>query len=702
MCALWFNNCKWFRKQLPRFPEQFESDNVKSFAKYKENQLRALIGDEVYLSLTDRDRDKLFFKKVWRGRNVKHYDYRIHDMAPIVDETFKRLPKLPFKRWFNNGKIKKGVEDALVIKPSKTCRLVGITPFPLGSQPQKITYPTNLFREYLQDSAIANKYYEPYYHDTIMVNGSWGSQISDFQTLCDPVEYSVTLRDYFDAVDVHSEKLLLPKLDAPSIDSLLAVKTNQNAGTGLLSTRMFGAKHKRADTYAVRIAQSLFKRTGTQICSDISCWSVGGRGRKQKVWKDGKLRSRIILMPEAPNKILALSYAQRIYNAFGVLNWRDYRREIRIGNNDFHGNYIFYDEYMKKSADTWVEFDISTHDARTIELTMVVAFSILRSMFPPGEFIDNHFLYFMSGTIYKNVAVPGRFIYKCLKGIPSGSPFTSILVSIVNWLNCRSFIQKNKLDTDRSSIVHVFGDDTLCGFSERSVLDNEQILDKDFWIDKFRHHVGHVLDPVHIKEWGTNDADTAPQFLKTYSFHGLPARAPRDSLLSASIVRKGNASLTRYANICKGLCYSSPFDYNGLTLLEDFRSYLLLERVTRFNRIPERTVSEMRNEVNKALRITYRALTLQHLMPRVFGYEVIKNVDLGNKPSETVRTGMYNDEWVDRIIRTQIFHKESYEHTRRVDNVVPPVTHHSSFVSVIQTLFQFALLLWVYFNFKRY
>lgn len=635
MKAMWEKHRPWLVKQGPSFPEGNTKNMISSFNRFRDRILKYYYPSNVLENLSETQREKLFRDK-YPGRKVRHYDAQMKGGRVDIKETYKILP--PRKRdpkvkgpqpylTDGKGKVRQEIRDCLLIKPGPTAHLKCQVPFKVGHSPQKVYYQDPRFWENMLDLGD-EELCDVDLKDLARINisGSWPSQYQDFQKMCDPTPHACTYDDLIKGVAVRSKFLQLPYLRKPTLLDLDYVKTNPSANPGFLSSRFFGAKHKTADKYCLPIARALFLNSSHNLCADTSCWSVGGRNRLQKQNEDGPLRSRFLLMPEAPNKIFGLAYAQPVYDALGIINWGDATNEIRIGGNDFHGNYYKWsDEILNKPYHDGKELDIKGHDLFTIEKSMVVAFGILRACYPDGEDVDRHFFFFMSGFIFKNVVVPGRFCYRVLKGIPTGSPFTSIIVSLVNWVNWSSTLVKYFGETAaEDSYVKVFGDDTLLGLSK---LCNNPQPDEVGRI--FKEHVGHTCSPCRnfdIK----GDRNTLPTFLKYYPNYGLPARHFRDTLASASFVRKSNKYEGRYANVIKSLCYAGPFDFTGYKWLELFRRRLMFTHLSQC--FPNWSADQLNRKINSALAITQRGVFKQYLFPVSLGYESPKNVDLGNKP----------------------------------------------------------------------
>jgi hypothetical protein len=609
-----------------------------------------------YWDASEEERNN-FFEKTWPGRKVYHYDYKMEKGAVVENVEVKYLPKNSQKL---TSRCKKGekprvrpeIREALWIKPSRTALLKGITPFSVGHQPQKYSYMDGRWFGFLRSPLGAKYPYDPLYHDRVGVGGAWPTQKVDFQKMCDPKTYTATYEDYFKALEVRGDKLLLPVCSKPTVGDVFMAKTNPKSFSGVVCSRWFGRSHKIADGRMKPVAAELFSKVTKKLTADTSLWGIGGRSRRQKQWKDGPLRSRCLLMPEGVTKILGLSVVQRVYDALSQINFNNCISEIRIGGNDFHGSYFSFSDKWADGNDI-IEADISCHDGNSSEESMVAAWGIVRGMFPEGRDMDSLFLYMMSGFVFKNVVVPGRFVYRCLSGIPTGSPFTSLIVSLVNWLNWSLLLAKeNTPEAALGSDVAVFGDDTLV----KPHPDCEvSMWDTKAWCDKFQNVIGHTLDPCRLVNSKSSDDESKPSFLKCVPINGLPCRLLKDTMLFCSQIRKSNRSDLRYANLIKTLQYSGPFHPQGSEFLMAFRRYLLIRHieVQPYAARPPDIYKWATAQCN----ISQRASEKQYLFPYIYGWDVVKNVDLGNKPKRAYFSTLNekNDRLVDYVVNTDYF-----------------------------------------------
>lgn len=632
MRDLWLKNRKFFIRSRPEFPSQYRENNMKSFVRFREGQLRYRFPSHVLEKMTDAQKEGAF-SDYFKGRKVYHYNHRVENGKVIMDESYKILPKGKLSNM--RGRIREEVREALLVKPGPACHLIGTVPFKYGAAPAKVRKMDNRFFDYLtsdQGREFAH-HFDPKYNERISVPGVWSTQWQDFQRCGQLTNNSPKYDELIDAIKTRFKKGLKLPYISEEIDSddCYMVETNSKAQCGLMSGKCFGRTHAKADKYLRPLAAEMFKLSGERTVSDVSLWTLGGRERRQKLNKDAPLRGRIIMMPDGVPKIVGLTYASKIYDALGKINYGNFDNECQIGRNDFHGNYVkFVKAFKDPDRFNVLEADISQHDANTSEETMVVAFGLLRSCFPPDSRIDRRFLYMMSGTIFKNVVVPGRFIYKLLKSIPSGSPWTSILTTIVNWLNWSVVISKNFRAYANEFKLNLFGDDTIV------LLPNKCRWDATRWSMQFRSQCGYALDPCEIKTFFARDWRNRPSFLKTIPNYDLPARLLTDHMLSVSFTRKRNRrNYCAYAQQATVSCYAAPFSFTGIDMALKLREYCYKQY---FSNQGNLAAINQQQSINRRNRITYKLLSVNYLVPRIYGIEYVKNVDLGNKP-KTVQFG---------------------------------------------------------------
>jgi hypothetical protein len=230
----------------------------------------------------------------------------------------------------------------------------------------------------------------------------------------------------------------------------------------------------------------------------------------------------------------------------------------------------------------------------------------------------------MSGTIYKNLALPGRFIYRLSKGIPSGSPFTSILGTCCNFLAWSDFlVDEFGIDASRFG-DSMFGDDVVV-----SVPDDININVKGF-CERFKTKTGYGLDPFEIRFVDDDNWKARPSFLKTICYNDLPSRLITDTMISASILRRNGNTRSKYNTLLTGLLFMAPFNFRSMQYIFDFRDWVLrLKRTssdeTDWNDVIPITKKDRRDN------FSYKICCRNYLLPCDPNYEKTKDVDLGNK-----------------------------------------------------------------------
>jgi len=141
------------------------------------------------------------------------------------------------------------------------------------------------------------------------------------------------------------------------------------------------------------------------------------------------------------------------------------------------------------------EGDFKGYDTTIPDHLIMRAFAILRSCYPDSKKIDNHFTYIFQNFCYKNLVVPGGFIYRINKGLPSGSSFTSLVGSIINIIVLIDIVmhypgfKKYHISIDKVRFC-VSGDDFLIIFPKGT-----KVRDKIFRL------IGEELNEEDLNDW---------------------------------------------------------------------------------------------------------------------------------------------------------------------------------------------------------
>lgn len=562
------------------------------------------------------------FISLWDGRIIKHYDSKIIN-GEIVQRSFnKKWPILSNGRMTEKGRIKPEVREALLIKPSKTARLKCLAPFPVGSAPQKFINQDPRFWHWLNDPETPQdikQMVDPRNHERVAITGSWESQWMDVQRWMDPIENKLTYEDYLRAIKERGHKIELPELEAPTEEGIEFIPTNQKSQVGCISGKLFGNTHARADKYLKPLAREVWNKVKKSKCIDTSVWCLGGRERRQNLRKDAPLRSRPVIMPDGVLKIIGLNFSLPIFDALGKINLDNFENEIRTGQTEFHANCLKEDEAWERFINV-LEADIKNHDGGTTERTLVVAFGMIRACFPDSEEIDNIFFYLMSGEVFKNFVIPGRFVFRVLKGLCTGSAFTAILVSLCNWLNWSATMVINGTYQEDLKLA-VYGDDTKIG------LPHDHAHNEEWWKSSFETLTGHILDPCKIKFSADPRIDERPTFLKSVFVNGLHCRRPVDALESISFSRKINRNdFNQYQNITNQ-SFIKSFHPGTWKLMMNYRQWMF-KRWIKTDELNIKWNNHIEFDVKKEFKtrdeFSFGLTTINYLKPIVRGFEKVK------------------------------------------------------------------------------
>lgn len=518
--------------------------------------------------------------------------------APVVEKHTHFL-----QRPFSHRRYLSASERKMLPLPiTSCCKWVGLTDFPVGAWKQRFREPMGWF-----DGLANSKHLSPLLNDKkdrllsryTLVDGSWATNKSLLVEMAKPPQKTcgVSAYELIDYSIDRLDKLGLPINSIPVIEKwwLKTVTMNRNANPGSVSRRILGNTKESAYGGALLVAQRIWDTIVTSkspLC-DNSLWSVGGRARKQDMTKGKPPESRIVLMPETPNSILAGVIAQPVLRQLKKVVASNPEAECFMGQDISLGGWSRIKNFVKPGTPT-LELDWSKFDSSVIENVLVAAFCILRTCFPESRKVDKLFLFVMSSTIYKNIAIKQRFIYKITRGIPSGSPLTSLLVTLCNWIGLNYVLRKHKLfgiESPDDYKLGVAGDDTLIAFTNPKTF---KVEDSKTIRDTFKKYINFSCEEedLNLNEWyggelySIDDIEYAPSLLKTTIWKGIPGRRFDDLVRAISCP---DSRITSYWSVLQVLNgYTSIPIYNplGRALMTSLGKYIN-EKLTKLKGMDE-------------------------------------------------------------------------------------------------------------------
>lgn len=512
-------------------------------------------------------------------KKITKYTPKNVDGVGFVEKTTEYLPR-PFRadRQLNHSE-----QEKLPLKNTSCCKWIGLTDIPVGAWPDKIRDPLGWYDGYVYSdkvpTSLKGKLDVSRYS---LVEGSWGTNKSLLEEMGAPPAVK-SMPSAYELIQYSMDRL--HKFGLPEVDFVLpkwilnAVTMNSEAHPGIYSRTELGTTKETAYSKAILIARKLWDKIVTSrspIC-DTSLWAVGGRARKQDFSKGKPPESRIVLMPETPNAIIAGAIAQPVTRALKKSLLLNPDSECFMGQDTTNGGWRRIRNFVMPGTPV-LELDWKKFDSTVIENAMVAAFCILRSCFPESAKLDKIFLFVMSGFIYKNVAIKQRFIYRLTRGIPSGSPLTSIMNTLVNWICLNYTLRKHKMfgiSGPDDYKLGVAGDDTLIAFLNG---DKHELEDGKRVSRLFKESVNLRVEPedLNYNYWyggesylhDGRDAEYAPSLLKTTIWHGIPGRRLDDLVKSITCPESVIRSYWDVLEVIKGYTSIPVFTPLGRAFLK--------------------------------------------------------------------------------------------------------------------------------------
>jgi len=290
----------------------------------------------------------------------------------------------------------------------------------------------------------------------------------------------------------------------------------------------YGATKGKEREKIAEEAAEIWRTFREEECFDAPppLWYVGGR-EKPMSYTDFMMDkpARMILMPTGEEEFVSGRFVH------AVLGWlKNNITPAVLGVGPYQGNWRRLGKEFEGST-RFLEMDYSGYDATVSEELIRRAFQIISYSIDPEEedaVVSRWLNWVMDSFINSYIVMPDRFVFQKSKGIPSGSVWTSLIGTLVNYIVIVEAMAWAGIDS-RSTTVRVCGDDSLIGFK---VGEEEKMKTLPMWIE--------ARFGVTVKEWkitskwskNPEDRGETPKFLGRYwDPEGLPWREPKESAL---------------------------------------------------------------------------------------------------------------------------------------------------------------------------
>jgi hypothetical protein len=304
-----------------------------------------------------------------------------------------------------------------------------------------------------------------------IVDGSWDTSIAQIQRFADTKTHLLNVNKIFHALNYYAHELILPALDAPCFESVNDLKIKWRAQPGF-DQQPSCVNKGQAWVEARADARVLWNYFGLDFRPAVFEWLVGGRWRRNKREFDDKLESRAVLFNCFSMDLINMIYAQPLTMAIKkidaganflghAMQKLGYERYVAWRRADVYN----VDDDTKHIPNVFIAIDAKSHDSSRTYKHKSIVMSIIRSCFPKSKFVDRHFYAITHNLCNLKVVTPGGFTYLFEDGNPSGTPFTSWISTLSNWIDwcCIRFYCPFLRDKDGVRIaieVIVAGDDT--------------------------------------------------------------------------------------------------------------------------------------------------------------------------------------------------------------------------------------------------
>jgi hypothetical protein len=256
----------------------------------------------------------------------------------------------------------------------------------------------------------------------------------------------------------------------------------------------------------------------------------------------------------------------------------NYKQPIFIGTSVVKGGYYKYTDYFQ-DYDNFFVFDYSSFDSRIPRVVLQGAFTIVAIMFSEAY---NHstlmkiMVFIVSGYLDSTILAPGRRVFVKTRGTPSGSPWTSIINSLSNWIMVTSIFRKCKDYRCVSYKLSIQGDDIVVG-TKGGFFSTRDSVNK--FLNRLSSIYGCTIKPSSImmsKSLFTPRIDQAINFLGNYYVLGFPVRHVDDYLEMLYCPRRKIKSAEDRLNRVRAYLIMCPFDCEASILCQKFLKYIYI------------------------------------------------------------------------------------------------------------------------------
>lgn len=279
----------------------------------------------------------------------------------------------------------------------------------------------------------------------------------------------------------YGDRLKLIQMSSLCPTDIQLAKINPRSSPGAIPQMARKVTNRASSEGFARVAAMKILRDffGGKPATGSPLWTFGFRASKSVYECDDVIKSRVLQFPDDVYSTFGQAVMRRINHQLTKQNLRD--RVIGIGLKLFGGRYREFVSRWDKYPLT-MGLDFSGYDSTVPAILIEWSFAVMRSLFPSDRIHDRIFAWLLATHLERPTLLPSGFVTVIKKGIPSGSPFTSVLGSLCNFfLFGISFLRFQKESTLPGKLfmdfdLIVYGDDSLFAFTNSTHLSAYQSI----------------------------------------------------------------------------------------------------------------------------------------------------------------------------------------------------------------------------------
>lgn len=435
-------------------------------------------------------------------------------------------PKLLYKRSVNDPLSK----EQGPLKNSKYCTYIGTTPhYPGMARGLLINGSNRVLKVMLDNLDYIKREYSNFYDIFVkeLINYRWvigggvNTNLPLLKIMADDVGLKLGVDEILsNLIDSHSLRthFSLPKVGHISGEDIADLtKLNLDASPGLMTKLLFGRNRRSSIGYSVRAARRLLNFCFKFPIKNWSLWEMLAREKDVKSDEGLNVPTRLVVSMEEPHMLINAIFGQKLTKPLA----KDITNSIFTGRSlntrtSVHLTKCRRERDVTFTAD-WTNFDLYVTPA-----VFRVGFALLRGALPLDSKYDRFLYYCLKSMEEKYICVNPGYVYKIVKGLPSGHPLGSIMGSIINLIYWELIMYRvyGRGSAERFDIF-VSGDDTVINCDYHPNLDNLDQIIMDLGL-KSDVICGNMCFPEYI-----SDFRRTPSFLQKYYTDGICSFNPK-------------------------------------------------------------------------------------------------------------------------------------------------------------------------------